>query len=65
LQLAVIAAIGIPGLVLYRRHVERLTRLGDVLGASAVGEEAIVADAMDRVPSNEVPPPGTITWTCG
>src|SRR5260370_39937870 len=40
-------AASIAGLELCCRHVEQLTRLGDVVGASGVGKETVVADAME------------------
>src|SRR6202521_6239052 len=40
------SAAGIAGLDVGCLDVEQLTRLGDVVGASGVGEEAVVADAM-------------------
>ena len=41
------SAAGIAGLDMGCVDVEQLTRLGDVVGASGVCEEAIVADAME------------------
>ena len=35
------------GLVLFRRHVEQAARPGDVVGARAAGEQAVVTDAME------------------
>jgi hypothetical protein len=39
-----VASAGIAGLDMCGPHVEQPTRLRDVVGASAVGEEAVVAD---------------------
>jgi hypothetical protein len=47
LRLSVVGADDIGGVVLRRRHVEELTRSGDVLGTAAIGEETIVTDAME------------------
>src|SRR5260221_8527262 len=47
LRLAVVGAVGFTGLTLCRRHVEQLPRSRDVIGAPAVGEETVVADAME------------------
>ena len=49
LRLTVAGAVGITGLLLWRRHVEQLTRSRDVLGAPAVGEETIVTDAVETI----------------
>ena len=35
------------GFALCRRHVEQLAGSGDVVGAPAIGEETVVADAME------------------
>lgn len=47
LRPAVSDAVGLRRLPLRRRHIEQLTRAGDVVGAAAIGEETIVADAME------------------
>src|SRR5438105_1599918 len=44
-----VAEVGITGLIGWRRHVEQLPGSRDVLGASAVGEETVVADAVETV----------------
>ena len=44
-----IGAVGIRGLGLCRRHVEQAARLGDVVGAGAAGEQAVVTDAVEAV----------------
>jgi hypothetical protein len=49
LGLVGVGAVGIPGLGLCRRHVEQAARPGDVVGAGATGEQAIVADAVEAV----------------
>jgi hypothetical protein len=49
LRLAVAEAVGITGLIVWCRHVERLPRSRDVLGAPAVGEETVVPDAVETV----------------
>ena len=49
LRLVGIDARGIIGLARFRRHVEQLTGSRDVLGAGAVGEETVVADAMEAL----------------
>ena len=46
-RFSVARAAGIAGLDMCGPHVEQLTRLRDVVGASGVGEEAVVADAME------------------
>jgi len=46
LRLTVPGAVGITGRYLWCRHVEELTRSRDVFRAAAVGEEAVVSDAM-------------------
>src|SRR5438309_12034947 len=46
-RFSVASAAGIARLDMCGPHVEQLTRLRDVVGASAVGEEAVVADAME------------------
>src|SRR5260370_11638232 len=46
LRFGVASAAGIAGFEVCCRRVEQLTRLRDVVGASAVREEAVVADAM-------------------
>ena len=46
LRLTVAGAVSITGRILWRRYVEQLTRSGDVLGAPAIGEEAVVPDAV-------------------
>ena len=40
---------GVAGLALRRRDAEQLAGAGDVLGAPAVGEQAVVADAVEAV----------------
>ena len=52
LRLTVAGAVSITGRILWRRYVEQLTRSGDVLGAPAIGEEAVVPDGC---------PPNTIS----
>src|SRR5260370_32568520 len=47
LGFGVASAAGIAGLDMGCLDVEQLTRLRDVVGASAVREEAVVADAME------------------
>ena len=47
LGLVGLGVVGSPGLGLCRRHVEQMARSGDVVGARATGEEAIVADAVE------------------
>ena len=47
LRLAVGGAVGSTGLILCRGNVEQVTGSRDVLGASAIGEETVVADAME------------------
>ena len=47
LGLVGIGAVGIRGLGLFRGHVEQAARLGDVGGAGAAGEQAVVADAVE------------------
>src|SRR5271169_1849182 len=47
LRLGVTSAAGIVRLDACWLHVEQLTRPRDVVGASAIGEEAVVADAME------------------
>ena len=42
-----LSAIGTPGLGLCRKHVELTARSGDVVGARAAGEQAVVADAVE------------------
>ena len=49
LRLTVAGAVSIAGRILWRRYVEQLTRSGDVLGAPAIGEEAVVPDAVESV----------------
>ena len=49
LRLTVPGAVGITGRYLWCRHVEELTRSRDVFRAAAVGEEAVVSDAMEAV----------------
>src|SRR5260370_33191681 len=46
LRFGVASAAGIAGFEVCCRRVEQLTRLRDVVGASAVREEAVVADGM-------------------
>src|SRR5260221_7762250 len=45
-RLAVVAGASVAGLARWRRHAEQLARSGDVLGASAIGEETVVADGV-------------------
>src|SRR6267143_6541705 len=47
LRFSVASAAGIAGLDMCGPHVEQPPRLRDVVGAPAVGEEAVVADAME------------------
>src|SRR3979409_1614580 len=47
LRLTVVGAVGGTWVILCRRHVEQLPRSRDVVGAPAVGEETVVADAME------------------
>ena len=49
LRLTIAGAVGVTGRILWRRCVEQLTRSRDVLGAPAVGEETVVADAVETV----------------
>ena len=49
LRFSLASAAGIAGLDMCCVDVEQPTRLGDVVGASGVGEEAVVADAMEAV----------------
>ena len=49
LWLTIAGAVGVTGRILWRRCVEQLTRSRDVLGAPAVGEETVVADAVETV----------------
>ena len=49
LQLDVAGAVGITGLIVWRRHVEQLPRSRDILGAPAVSEQTIVPDAVETV----------------
>ena len=49
LWLTIAGAVGVTGRILWRRCVEQLTRSRDVLGAPAVGEETVVADAVEPV----------------
>ena len=49
LRLTTAGAVGVTGRVLWSRDVEQLTRSGEVLGAPAVGEETVVADAVETV----------------
>ena len=44
-----VGAVGIHGLGLCHRHVEQTARAGDVVGARAAGEQAIVADAVEAL----------------
>ena len=44
-----IGAVGIPGLGLCGGHVEQTARPGDVIGARAAGEQAVVADAVEAL----------------
>src|SRR5260221_4174915 len=47
LRLTVSGAVGITRLILCRGDVEQVTRSRDVLGAATVGEETVMADAME------------------
>ena len=47
LGLVGIGAVGIRGLGLFRGHVEQAARFGDVGGAGAAGEQAVVANALE------------------
>ena len=47
LRLIAAGAVGITGLAVCRRHIEELACSHDILGAPTVGEEAIMADAME------------------
>ena len=44
-----LGAVVITGLGLYRRYVEQAAHPGDVVGARATGEQAIVADAVEAL----------------
>ena len=44
-----LGAVGILGLWLCRRHVEQAARSGDVVGACAAGEQAVVTDAVEAL----------------
>ena len=46
-EFGVLGVTVIAGLVLFRRHVEQAACMGDVVGARAAGEQAIVADAVE------------------
>jgi hypothetical protein len=47
LRLTAVGAVGITGLALYRRHIEQVTCLGDVLGAPDQHVERRRAAALD------------------
>ena len=47
LGFAVIRGGGVAGFLSHLRNTEQLTGSGDVLGPSAIGEQAIVADAVE------------------
>ena len=49
LGLVGLGAVGIPGLGLCRRHVEQAACSGDVVGARAAGEQAVVMDAVEAL----------------
>jgi hypothetical protein len=49
LRLTAAGAVSITGRILWCREVEQLARSRDVLGASAVGEETVVTDAVETV----------------
>src|SRR5204862_8204953 len=49
LRFVVVDVASIAGLALCRRHVEEPARSRNVLGAAAVGQETVVADAMESV----------------
>ena len=44
--------VGVAGLALRRRDAEQLTGAGEVFGAPAVGEDAVVADAVEAAGQN-------------
>ena len=44
-----LGAAGHLGFRLRRRHIEQTARLGDVVGARAAGEQAVVADAVEAL----------------
>src|SRR6266481_5523885 len=44
-----LGAVGILGLWLCRRHVAQAARSGDVVGACAAGEQAVVTDAVEAL----------------
>ena len=45
----VAAAVGLGRRTLWRRHVEQVAGVGDVVRAAAIGEEPVVADAVEAV----------------
>jgi hypothetical protein len=47
LRLTVAGAVGITRLILWCWHVEQLPRSCDVVGASGIGEETVMTDAME------------------
>ena len=49
LRLTVPGAVGIAGRFLWRRHVEQPARTRDVFRAPAIGEEAVVSNAVETV----------------
>ena len=49
LRLTLASAVSITGRILWRRCIEQLTRSRDVLGAPAIGEEAVVPNAVEPV----------------
>ena len=49
LRLTLAGAVSITGRILWRRCIEQLTRSRDVLGAPAIGEEAVVPNAVEPV----------------
>jgi hypothetical protein len=52
LRPAVAAAVGLGRRTRWRRHIEQVPGSGDVAGAAAIGEEAVVADAVEAVGQN-------------
>src|SRR6516164_6566761 len=47
LWLTVTGSVSVTGGILWWRHIEQPTRSCEILGAIGVGEEAVVADAME------------------
>ena len=56
LRFSVASPAGIAALDMYCLDVKQSTRLRDVVGASAVGEEAVVADPMEAAGQAVVAP---------